>query len=104
MVKPRKTYDREFKLMAVELTESHKTVPEIAEELGIHRTLLYQWRKKYLEKGEHSFSGNGNKTLTPEETEIEKLRKQLREVEIERDILKKAVGIFSKSDGKSSNL
>ena len=104
MVKSRKKYDKEFKLMAVELIESHKTVTEVAKELGVHKNLLYQWRDKLLKKGRHSFSGNGNKTLTPEESEIERLKKELREVELERDILKKAVGIFSKSDGKGSNL
>jgi transposase len=104
MVKPRKKYDKEFKLMAVELIESHKTVPEVSKDLGVSKALLYQWRKSYLKKGQYSFSGNGKKSLTPEEAEIERLKKELREVEIERDILKKAVGIFSKSDGKSSNL
>ena len=97
-------YDREFKLMAVELMESHKTVAEVSKELGVPTKLLYQWRTKFQEKGKHSFSGNGIKSLTPEEAEIEKLKKELREVEIERDILKKAVGIFSKRDGKGSNL
>ena len=90
--------------MDVKFVESHKSVPDVANELGVHKNLLYQWRDKFLEKGKHSFSGNGNKTLTPEESEIERLKKELREVEIERDILKKAVGIFSKSDGKGSNL
>jgi transposase len=104
MVKPRKKFDKEFKLMAVELIESHKTVAEVSEELGVPKYLLYQWRDSFLKKGQHSFSGNGKKSLTPEEGEIERLKKELREVEIERDILKKAVGIFSKSDGKSSNL
>ena len=90
--------------MAVELIESHKTVAEVSEELGVHKNLLYQWRSKFQKKGKHSFSGNGIKSLTTEEAEIERLKKELREVEIERDILKKAVGIFSKSDGKSSSL
>ena len=89
--------------MAVELIESHKTVAEVAKELGVHKNILNQWRSRFLKNGQYSFSGNGNKTLTPEEAEIELLKKELREVEIERDILKKAVGIFSKSDGKSSN-
>jgi transposase len=104
MVKPRKKYDKEFKLMAVELIESHKTVAEVSDELGVSKALLYRWRKSYLKKGQYSFSGNGKKSLTPEEAEIERLKKELREVGIERDIFKKAVGIFSKSDGKSSNL
>lgn len=104
MVKSRKMYDKEFKLMAVELIESHKTVAEVSKELGVHKNLLYQWRSKFQKKGKHSFSGNGIKSLTPEEAEIKRLKKELREVEIERDVLKKAVGIFSKRDGKDFNL
>ena len=90
--------------MSVELIESHKTVAEVSDELGVSKALLYQWRKSFRKKGQYSFSGNGKKSLTPEEAEIERLKKELREVGIERDILKKAVGIFSKSDGISSNL
>lgn len=52
----------------------------------------------------HSFSGNGIKSLTAEEGEVERLKKELRELKIERDTLKKAVGIFSKSGGKSFGL
>ena len=103
MVQSRKKYDKEFKLMAVELIETHKSVKEVSEELGVSRDLLYQWRKSFQRKGEHGFSGKGNKSLTPQEAEIAKLKKELREVEIERDILKKAVSIFSKNDGRYSN-
>ena len=104
MVEPRKKYDKEFKLMAVELIETHKSVKEVSEELGVSKDLLYQWRRSFLKKGEHGFSGQGKKSLTPEEAEIARLKKDLREVEIERDILKKAVSIFSKKDGKSTSL
>jgi transposase-like protein len=44
MVKSRKKHDKEFKLMAIELIESHKSVAEVSEELGVTKTLLYQWR------------------------------------------------------------
>ena len=100
MVKRRRKYDKEFKLMAVELMETDKSVPEIAEDLGVKKDLLYQWRRKFIQKGETGFSVNGKKNLTPQEAEIVRLKKQLREVELERDILKKAVSIFSKNDGK----
>ena len=59
MVKSRKKYDKEFKLMAVELIETHKSVSEVSEELGIDKSLLYQWRKSFDKKGERGFSGNG---------------------------------------------
>ena len=103
MVKTRKKYDKEFKLMAVELIETHKSVKEVSNELGVSKDLLYQWRKSFQRKGEHGFSGHGKKSLTPQEAEIAQLKKELREVEIERDILKKAVSIFSKNDGRYSN-
>ncbi len=89
--------------MALELIESHKSVSEVAEELGVGTSLLYYWRKSILEKGKNGIQGGRRKELSPEEAELARLKKELREVEIERDILKKAVGIFSKSDGKSSN-
>ncbi len=89
--------------MAVELIETNKSVKEVSEELGVSSDLLYNWRRSFNKKGESGFSGIGKKHLTPQEAEIAQLKKDLREVEIERDILKKAVSIFSKKDGKYSN-
>jgi transposase len=103
MVRSKRKYDKEFKLMALELIESHKSVREVAEELGVGTSLLYYWRKSILEKGENGIQGGRRKDLSSEEAELVHLKKELREVEIERDILKKAVSIFSKSDGKSFN-
>jgi len=103
MVKTRRKYDKEFKLMAVELMETHKSVKEISVELGVQTDLLYQWRRSFQKKGESGFSGNGKKALSPQEAEIARLKKELREVEIERDILKKVVSIFSKNDGRYSD-
>lgn len=54
--------------------------------------------------GVRSFFGNGNKKQTPEEKEIALLKKQARELQSERGMLKKNVGIFSKSDRTSTNL
>lgn len=103
MVRSKRKYDKEFKLMALELMETHKSVKQVADELGVGTSLLYYWRKCFLEKGEGGFQGEVSRSLSSDEAEIARLRKELREVEIERDILKKAVSIFSKSDGKSIN-
>ena len=103
MVKRRRKYDKEFKLMAVKLMDNNKSVREISEELGVKKDLLYQWRRELIRKGETGFSVNGKKNLTPQEAEIDRLKKELREAELERDILKKAVSIFSKNDGKYFN-
>ena len=103
MSKTRRQYDKEFKLMAIELGKNRKDIPELAEELGIRAELIYRWRREYLESKEISFPGQGNIKQTDQEAEITRLRKDLREAQLERDILKKAVSIFSKNDGKSSN-
>ena len=50
---------------------------------------------------EASFPGNGNKIMSAEEQEIARLKKQLKEAELEKDILKKALGIFSSPDKRN---
>lgn len=103
MKKERRTYDKEFKLMAVDLCYSGKTPREVGEELGIRAELVRRWIREMEGKGRRSFPGNGKVNLTPEQAEIARLQKELKEIEIERDILKKAVNIFSKSDGRFFN-
>jgi transposase len=94
MAKARKTYTREFKVEAVRLLErSGKSQTEVAEELGISHTSLSRWRKKYGLEGEAAFPGRGN--LTPEEERIRRLERENEILRQERDILKKAVTIFS---------
>ena len=105
MSKPRKTYTKEEKLSIVKLSlEDNKSVQSISERYGIVPNTLYNWRSKYLKNTESAFPGKGNKMMTDEERKIHELEKELRETRLERDILKKAVGIFSKSDRKFSNL
>ena len=98
MKKGRKIYDPAFKSKAVALSNERANISELARELGIKVTLLYKWRKEQEKFGEGSFPGNGNLNLTPEQEKIRLLEKQLKDAELERDILKKAISIFSKSD------
>jgi transposase len=102
-MKTRRKYDPEFKQMAVELSKHRNDISALAEELEIKPDLLYRWRREALGPQGTSFPGQGNPKQTPEEKEIARLKKELREAQLERDILKKAVSIFSKSDGKYSN-
>ena len=104
MSQERRKFDKEFKLMAVELSKSRSNIQELAHELGVRPELIYRWRSEHLEKPEGSFTGHGKVRHTPEEAEIALLKKQLREAEVERDILKKAISIFSRGDGKSTGL
>ena len=105
MSKLRKSYTKEEKLKIVHLSlEEHESVQSIAERFEISAGTIYTWRNKYLKNKETAFPGKGNKEMTESERKIQDLEKRLREAELERDILKKAVGIFSKSDKKFSNL
>ena len=91
----RRQYDREFKLEAVSLSyESDRTVVGVARDLGISETNLWRWRKKFAEDGQTAFPGTGHST--PENEELRRLRRELADVNEERHILKKQMGIFSR--------
>ncbi|WP_241676602.1 transposase [Flavobacterium pectinovorum] len=91
-----KIYDKAFKEKAVQLSD-RTNVSELARELGITTPQLYKWCKEFEEFGEGSFPRKGNLKLTPEQEKIHELEKRLKDAELERDILKKAIGILSKS-------
>ena len=99
----RKKYDKEFKQKAVELSYARGNAKEIADELGIDKGLLYRWRKELKKYEGNSFPGQGTPKMTDLEREVARLRKELRDAKMEREILKKAISIFSVSDGKSTN-
>lgn len=89
--------------MAVHLCESGKPISEIADELGVRRELIARWRREFNQYGQGSFSGHGNANMTEEQKEMAQLKRDLREAKIERDILKKAINIFSRGDGRYTN-
>ena len=93
----RKRFDRDFKMSAVKMvTDGGHKASDVARGLGVHPNQLYNWKRKYAGSGDKAFPGKGHLT------ELAALRRQLREVETERDILKKAVGIFSKTTENGS--
>lgn len=100
MKQERRRFTREFKLNAVELSYSRSNLVGLANELQVRPELLYRWRSEFASYQGKSFPGNGNPKMTEQEIEIARLKKELKEMQMERDILKKAVSIFSKSDGK----
>jgi len=100
--KRRRTYTQEFKLEAIGLIDSRNgNASEVARNLGIKPNLLNRWLREYQADQQHSFPGLG-KLKEPDE-ELRQLRKQLADAEEERDILKKALAIFSKAHPKSTN-
>ena len=101
MAEERKKYDKEFKLTVVELSLLRGKVKEVAEEYGIDPQMLSSWRSQYKNHKEIAFPGNGKKMQTEAEKEISRLQKELVDARMERDILKKAISIFSSSDRKN---
>ena len=95
----RRSYDKEFKLMAVELMTSGKTSIEVGKDLNIAPDLVRRWNREYKKYNDSSFSGKGIPNMTSEEKEISKLKKELADSKLETEILKKAISIFSKKDG-----
>ncbi|QZE12701.1 transposase [Halosquirtibacter laminarini] len=103
-IKKRKRYDKEFKTMVVNLCLSGKSTSEVASDMDLDRRMVYRWVSEQTQFKENSFKGNGNPVRTAEQEEITELKAELRKTQIERDILKKAVSIFSKSDSTNMNL
>ena len=95
MSREKRNYTVEFKQKAVELSYARGSVIEICRELDIPSSVLSRWRRESNVYGANSFPGQGNPKLTDGQREIAELRKKLRDVELERDILKKAIAIFS---------
>lgn len=92
--KQRRSFTREFKIEAVKLMEnSDKSQEQIARELDITTTMLYNWRKKYG-IGESSSIENESQ-LTPEQLKIKQLELENARLREERDILKKATAFFA---------
>ena len=96
-----RTFDSAFKEKAVALAAARGNVPAIAIELGIEVNMLYRWRKELSQYEHNSFPGRGKPKMTDRERELAVLKSELADVRMERDILKKAIGIFSTSDKKS---
>lgn len=93
-------YDKEFKVNAVKIyLSNNKSIEQIAKDLGISRASLGHWIKQYKAEGERSFPGSGHVI----EEELKTLKRELYLVRQERDILKKAVAIFSETRGKGMN-
>ncbi len=94
-------YDKEFKINAVKVyLNNDKSIEKIALDLGISRASLGQWIKQYRVDGDKSFPGSGHVI----EEELRALKRELYLVRQERDILKKAVAIFSEPRGKGTSL
>jgi transposase len=95
-MKKRKLYTKEFKEGAVRLViEQGRTRSDVAKSLGIAEVSLSRWIKKAKEESGDAFRGNGNRSS--KEQEVFELKRRIRELEEEREILKKAATYFAKN-------
>ena len=91
----RKKYSKEFKLDAIALVVEQKySRTEASRNLGLSPQILGRWLKEAEDDDGHALRGNG--TLAPEQAEIRSLKGQVKRLEMEREILKKATVFFAK--------
>jgi len=97
-----KKYDKEFKIEAVRLSsEPGNTQSRIEQDLGIGQGMISRWKRELNLDSEHAFPGKGN--LKPQDEENRNLKREIEKLRRERDILKKAVAIFSEDPHRYSD-
>ena len=95
MTRKRKHYSKQFKVAAVKLiTEQGYRASEAARNLGIHHSSLRRWKNELETNSPRAFPGKGH--MGPEKEELYQLRKEVKQLRMEREILKKAAAFFAK--------
>jgi transposase len=90
----RRTYTKEFKQETLALAESsEKSISQIEREMGLPVGIIFRWQRQQRKDGAQAFPGHGR--LKEAESRIEQLEKENNRLRMERDILKKAVRVFS---------
>jgi transposase len=91
-----KRFDPAYKLeVCKSVVSGHATVAEMARETGIHENTLYTWIRRYRENQDKPFVGSGN--VLPENEEMVRLRREVKNLREENEILKKAAAYFAKN-------
>jgi transposase len=95
----RREFSREFKLEAVKVVkERGVTAAQAARDLDVHENVLRKWVRELAADPQQAFPGKG--VMKPEQAEIDRLRKEVAKLKMERDILKKAAAYFEGVDVK----
>src|SRR5690606_25130518 len=97
MKQGRKIYDASFKIRSVERSNDRSNLSDLAREHGIKVSLPNKWRTEYQQFSTGRRPGNGNLKRTPEQERSHELEKKIKDGELGRDILKKAISIFYSS-------
>lgn len=84
--KPRRQYDADFKASAVQMIVNGRSVTDVSRSLGVSAGLLHKWK-----------SASEAVPVRADQTEMERLLRYVRQLEMERDVLEKALSIFSRT-------
>ena len=94
-MKKRRVFDEAFKRMAVELSHAKGSVQEAARELGIDSSRITKWRQNHKSPTQSVTAG-----LSEEQKQIKRLQKELKDVQLERDISRQSAS----SPGETGNI
>ena len=94
MRKTRRRFSREYKLEAVRQLTAGKRLADVARDLGVDGQVLRRWQEQVAVDAATAFPGNGRSPA--EESELQRLRKEVVQLKAERDFLKKAAAFFAK--------
>lgn len=92
----RRKYDEDFKSEVVKMVENGQSTQSVAQSLGIGENLIYRWRNKKKTTVKLAIQGEGSDLSVKLLEENENLKQKIKHIEQERDILKKALSIFSR--------
>lgn len=93
-VKPRKQYTDEFKAQIIELADLGRPVSELAREFDLNTSLIHTWRRKASQQPQIGSGGAGAVGDQAVADELRLLRRQVTDLQLENDILKKAAVIL----------
>ena len=97
-----KRFDKEFKIEAVRLaSEPGNTQAGIERDLGISQGIISRWKHQLFKDGDQAFPGKGR--FKPDDDKMRRLKRENERLRRERDILKKAVAIFSEDPNRYSD-
>jgi len=92
---PRVVYTKEFKEEAVKMvTEGGLSIPEVSRRVSVSKSSIRYWIKRAKEDG--LWNGKKQRPVTAEQMEVARLRREVAELKMEREILKKAAAYFAK--------
>lgn len=102
MKKSRRKFDSDFKRQAIQMvTDDKKSCRAVERDLGLGEGIVYRWVREAKEKPQNCFPGNG--TVKPSNEDVDMLRREVEQLRRQRDILKKALAIFSLTPLRSTS-